>query len=84
MNKMRKAGVGVLLLSIQLMALAGCASTKLAFDKPGVATADLERDQNACLRTAVVTESASILAPTIDRDDLIRCMEKRGYTAVYR
>lgn len=81
MSQMRNAGARTLLLLMLLTSLAGCASTRLTFDKAGVAPADLEGDQNACLRAAIVTESGTILAPyCLDRDVFVRCMEARGYT----
>ncbi len=83
MNKTTNAGVTLLLLTVTV--LAGCATKpRLTFDKPGVAMADLQRDQNECVRTAFASESGRILAPSIDRDALIRCMEVRGYTVVSR
>jgi hypothetical protein len=69
------------LLLLMIGAPAGCAKTHLAFDKPGVAEADLRRDQNECLRTAMTNEGGRILMPKIDHDTVIRCMEARGYTA---
>lgn len=82
MSKMRGGGTRTLLLLIPLTAVAGCASTHLVFDKPGVDPEDRNRDQSACVRSAIVTESQSILVPTIDRDVVARCMEARGYTVV--
>ncbi len=79
MNKTTIAGAMTLLL-LMVAALAGCARTHLTFEKPGVAAADLQRDQNQCLCRALVSEDKRILAPGVDRDSLIRCMEARGYT----
>ncbi len=72
-----------LLLLILLAALAGCATQRLTFDKAGSAKADLDRDQNACLRSAIGTTrgGGEILTPyCIDRDVFIECMKARGYT----
>jgi hypothetical protein len=62
--------------------LAGCATGRLDWDKPGVTHAEQERDENSCLRAAIGTDrSGQLLAPyCIDRDAYTRCMEGRGYT----
>ena len=62
--------------------LAGCATGRIAWDKPGVSQAERERDENACLRAAIGTHSGGeLLAPyCIDRDVYTRCMETRRYT----
>jgi hypothetical protein len=65
---------------LAMTAFAGCAKTHLAFEKPGVAAADLQRDQNECLGGAMIDEGGSLLIRTVDRGALIRCMEARGYT----
>ncbi len=81
MNGTRRSRSTPLLLFMLLTSLVGCASTRLTFDKAGVAQADLERDQNACLRASIVTDNGTILAPyCLDRDVFVRCMEARGYT----
>ncbi len=81
MNRTGRSRVRPLLLLILLASLSGCASTRLTFDKAGVAQADLERDQDTCLRASIVTDSGTILAPyCLDRDVFVRCMEARGYT----
>lgn len=69
-----------------LALLAGCATGKVAFEKPGVAQAEKQRDEGACLREAVNAEgSDEILLPYhIDRDTFNNCMEARGYTAQSR
>lgn len=61
--------------------LAGCATGRIAWDKPGSSQAERDRDETACLRTAIgVHGRAELLAPyCIDRDVYIRCMETRGY-----
>jgi hypothetical protein len=62
--------------------LTGCATGRIAWDKPGVTQAERERDENACLRAAIDSDGrAQLLAPyCIDRDTYVRCMEGRGYT----
>ncbi len=60
--------------------LAGCATSRIAWDKAGAAAADREQDENACMRTAIGLDSGSLLVPyCIDRDVYTRCMETRGY-----
>jgi hypothetical protein len=79
-NVRDSATVIPLLLSVAFALLTGCATERLAWDKPGVTTADRERDENACLRSAIGTEQGRILAPyCIDRDVYTRCMQTRGY-----
>jgi hypothetical protein len=69
------------LLVMMTAALGGCANKHLTFEKSGVSPADVQRDQNECLVTAMDSgESAKILVPHVDHDAVIRCMEARGYT----
>ena len=82
-NKTTNSGVTPLLL-LTVTVLAGCATKpRLTFGKPRVAMADLQRDRNECVRTAFSSESGRILAPSIDRDALIRFMDV-VYTVVSR
>jgi hypothetical protein len=60
-------------------AVASCTRTHLTFEKPGIAAADLQRDQNECLGKAMVDEGGSLLIRSVDREALVRCMEARGY-----
>jgi hypothetical protein len=77
----RKLTTPILLLVV-LGGFAGCAANRLTFDKADVDKSQLERDENACLRSAIgMTTGHEILAPyCIDRDVFIQCMEARGYT----
>ncbi len=61
--------------------LAGCATAKITWDKPGVTQTDRERDENACLRPAIGTDgTGQLLTPFgIDREVYTWCMEMRGY-----
>jgi len=72
----------VLLIAVTGGMLAGCATERIAWDKQGVTQTERERDENACLRTAIGTDGKrEMLAPyCIDRDTYTRCMESRGYT----
>jgi hypothetical protein len=62
--------------------LAGCATGRIAWDKPGVTQAERERDENACLRAAIGSDGrGALLVPyCIDREVYTQCMEARGYT----
>jgi hypothetical protein len=62
--------------------LAGCATGRIAWDKPGVTQTERERDESACLRAAIGTDGGGqLLAPyCIDREVYTQCMETRGYT----
>lgn len=81
---MRDLGRTARALSIALLAatlVAGCATERMAWEKTGVAPAERERDENACLRAALANERGQLLAPyCLDRDVYVRCMESRGYT----
>jgi hypothetical protein len=46
MNKTTFPEATTLLLLLVIVALAGCASAHLTFEKPGAAAAGLQRDQN--------------------------------------
>jgi hypothetical protein len=61
--------------------LAGCATGRITWEKPGVAQGERERDENACLRAAITAEGGGqLLSPfCIDREVYTRCMEGRGY-----
>jgi hypothetical protein len=74
------AAVPIVLLTAMTLG-AGCATRRIAWEKPGVTQADRERDENACLRAAIGSDGgAQTLAPyCIDREIYIRCMEGRGY-----
>jgi hypothetical protein len=80
-------GVGLLVaggLLVVLGLVSGCATRPAAvYQKPGVAEAERERDENACLRGSVVSNDRGyVLLPfDIDRDAYHRCMQARGYVA---
>jgi hypothetical protein len=87
---MRPNGFSVAAAVIALIApvalLAGCASKRLTFDKPGVTVEEQKRDAAACLRaSADNSDRAQILAAyRIDRDAYARCMTALGYQVVSR
>ena len=76
------ATAGLVLVAVPAL-LAGCASTKMVFEKPGVTQADKERDQGVCLRQSIdSSDRDAILLPyCVDREAFTKCMEARGYTA---
>ena len=82
MRYMRSTATSLMLAAAATF-VAGCATGRIAWEKAGVAQADRERDENACLRLAVTADrgGAQLLAPyCIDREIYTRCMEGRGYT----
>ena len=77
--------LSVVLVTIGL--LVGCAtSPKVVFSKPGMSAADLERDENACLRSSIgLDDQSRIMVPfDVDRQAFHNCMMARGYTATPR
>jgi hypothetical protein len=73
-----------LVLLVAATSLVGCATGgRIVWEKPGSAQAERERDESACLRSAITADSGGgqLLAPyCIDREIYTRCMESRGYT----
>jgi hypothetical protein len=80
MRYARGIGRAVVVLAATTM-LAGCATGRITWEKPGVAQGERERDENACLRAAITAEGGGqLLSPfCIDREVYTRCMEGRGY-----
>ena len=82
MRHLRSTAIPLMLLAAAPL-LAGCASGRITWEKSGVTQAEREREENACLRTAITADSGGgqLLAPyCIDRDVYTRCMEGKGYT----
>ncbi len=73
-------------LVISPVLLAGCASKRLAFEKPGVTVEERRRDEAECLRVSADDSGrAQILAAyRIDRDAYADCMTARGYRTASR
>jgi hypothetical protein len=78
--------VRVLVTVVLLGLLAACSTTSKStqtYDKPGVDTAERQRDENACLRSASGLDNQGFLLPflpfEIDRSAYSQCMEGRGY-----
>jgi len=70
-------------LSGLLLLLSGCASTRVAYDKPGITQAERQQDMNECLRAAMGTSEgwgSLFRLYQIDREDYGRCLEARDYT----
>src|SRR5262245_60717540 len=66
--------------------LAACSTTSHStqtYDKPGLDTAERQRDENACLRSSSGLDNEGFLLPflpfEIDRSAYTQCMEARGY-----
>jgi hypothetical protein len=66
--------------------LAGCASKRLAFDKPGVTVEEQKRDEAACLRVSADDSGGGqiLAAYRVDREAYARCMTTLGYKTVSR
>ncbi len=66
--------------------LAGCASKRLAFDKPGITVEEQKRDEAACLRISADDPGRTqiLAAYRIDREAYARCMTELGYKVVSR
>ena len=82
MRYARSTAASLMLASATIFAV-GCTTGRIAWEKAGVNQADRERDENACLRSAITADSGGgqLLAPyCIDREVYTRCMEGRGYT----
>jgi hypothetical protein len=78
-----RSTAAALMLAAAAIFVAGCATGRIAWEKAGITQADRERDENACLRSAITADSGGgqLLAPyCIDREIYTRCMEGRGYT----
>lgn len=69
-----------------LLVLGGCRSSEeWSYDRPRVTPFELDRDLTQCAQQARPTGTfafPSLTGP--DREALNRCMEKRGYTVIWR
>ena len=70
--------VGVLCLGL----LAGCASERWIYERPGTTPAKLDADLEACRREAHRPRTFALWrSDRFDQDVLNRCMEHKGYAA---
>jgi hypothetical protein len=61
--------------------VAGCATPRIAYTKPGATDADRKRDEAECFQRAIGhNASEHVLVPlTVDRELFRDCLERRGY-----
>ena len=70
----------VILISCWLVA--GCGTSRAAYEKPGVAEVDRKRDEAECAKASIggVGARRGFELYRIDREAYRQCMEGRGYT----
>jgi hypothetical protein len=70
--------------TLVLVVLTGCATTKVAYEKPGATDAERKRDTAACAEGAIGHEPGRhVITPiVIDREAFAKCLEGRGYVRV--
>jgi hypothetical protein len=83
-RRMAKAGRMTTLAGLIL--LSGCATNTVVYEKEGAGQEERDRDQQACLRSAMeVVDARGVVANVqFDREVYQRCMESRGYIAKSR
>jgi len=70
--------IGVLGLTV----LAGCASERWIYERPGVTPAKLDADLETCRREAHRPRTFALWrSDRYDQDVLNRCMDRKGYAA---
>jgi len=79
---MKAKGQYILLASVVF--LAGCATSRVIYTKPGVTDAERRRDEAACIQQALGHQERTHigLLYAIDREEFVKCLEARGYSAV--
>ena len=72
------------LMVMSLVFMFGCASGRVAYDKPGSTEADRRRDVSECTLVSIGHEPGRhVLAPVVlDRSAFAACLESRGYSRV--
>ena len=78
MTLWRRSGLMVL----SMIVLVGCATSRVAYEKPGSTEADRQRDISECTQASIGHEpSRHVFAPVIvDRAAFEKCLEGRGYS----
>ena len=63
--------------------LAGCATRPAIYTKAGVTDAERRRDEAACIQQALGHQERTHigLLYSIDREEFVKCLEGRGYSA---
>jgi hypothetical protein len=69
---------------VSVMFLFGCATSKVAYEKPGSTEVDRQRDTSECTQACIGHEpSRHVFAPVVvDRAAFEKCLEDRGYSRV--
>lgn len=64
--------------------VAGCATPRVAYTRPGATDAERKRDEAECFQGAIGhNASAHVSVPlTVDRELFRDCLERRGYVPV--
>ena len=78
----RARWLGVLITLAALVA--GCATPRVAYTKPGATDVERKRDETECFQGAI-GHNASEHVPgtlTVDRELFRNCLERRGYVPV--
>ena len=71
-----------LLGTLALTLLAGCASERWTYERPGLTPARLDQDVESCRKEAHRPYWFAIWrSDRVDRDVFNHCMERKGYTA---
>ena len=73
---------GWALLMMSAVLAAGCATGRVAYEKPGSSEADRRRDAADCAHASISHEPGRhVLSPVvIDREAFAQCLERRGYS----
>jgi hypothetical protein len=68
--------------TLGLILLAGCASERWVYSKPGVTPARLGHDLEACRRESVRPDWVAVTREgRMDQAAIRQCMERKGYTS---
>ena len=78
---MRSMRAGALVV-MSLVFTFGCATGRVAYEKPGSTEADRKRDVSDCTQASIGHEPGRhVLAPiALDREAFEKCLESRGYS----
>jgi hypothetical protein len=69
---------------VSLIVMSGCATGRVAYDKPGSTETDRKRDVSECTQASIGHEpQRHVVSPILfDRAAFEQCLESRGYTRV--
>jgi len=83
MSRSRLGALAWAICAFGALAIAGgCATSRVVYERDGVSPEERDRDEQACLRSAMnVADARGVVANVqFDRDVYAHCMESRGYT----